>query len=192
MWNLYFKTETKTQRLFIYRHVKHWRICSIVMCCDSCGIFCKYILKFASTEWEKSRNFWPLSIFDILSGIWKYKGNAINSRIIILKQEIWKKTFLTQMKTSPHVISWAEMNGRELSDNKSPSFSFLSLLYAFLSLLSNFTTLIIFSRNDNMITDEWRVAKNSDGSGPGLIQAPVWHLRWEFDDNRHKLSLNVL
>jgi hypothetical protein len=36
----------------------------------NCGIFYKDMLKFASRHWEKSRNSWPLSIIDILSGIW--------------------------------------------------------------------------------------------------------------------------
>jgi hypothetical protein len=73
------------------------------------------------------------------------------------------------------------MNGRELMDNKSPSFSFLSFLYAFLSLLSYFTTLIIVSNNDSTIIDERRIAKNSDGSGLGLIHTPARHLRGGFD-----------
>lgn len=34
--------------------------------------------------------------------------------------------------------------------------------------------------------------EESDGSGPGLIQTPVWHLRGQSDANRHRLPLNTL
>jgi hypothetical protein len=118
-----------------------------------------------------------------------YKGKVIASIIIIVKQEtIWRKLSLPKWRHSPHVLTWSEMYGRDLSDNIYHSFSFLSLLYAFLSLLSYFTTLLIVSRNESTITDEWRVAKNSDGSRPGLIQTPVW----QSDASRHGLSQNIL
>jgi hypothetical protein len=92
------------------------------------------------------------------------------SIIIIVKQDkMWRKPSLPKWRHSPHVIPWSEMYGRELWDNKSPSFSFLSLLYAFLSLLSCFKILSIVCRNESTIIDEWRVAKNSYGNGPGLI-----------------------